>query len=126
MECYDYLNCLNTKCQYYDDIQQYCYYLTDNIWLWVWLIIVVISLIACCICCCYINKIKYQRVVQFDTSKLISVQKSEYSSMLTVPTGYSTSTSDIYSNIFSQASLLTKNNEDPNFDVLFTKLPTMQ
>ncbi|CAL5998165.1 Hypothetical_protein [Hexamita inflata] len=127
MECYDYYqNCKNAKCHYQDDLQQYCCYLTDNIWLWVWLIIVVISFIACCICCCYINKNKYQRVIQIDTSKpRLSVQKLEYSSMLTMPTeysGYSTSSLDIYSNVFSQASLLTNDNEDPNFDALFTKL----
>ncbi|CAL6011327.1 Hypothetical_protein [Hexamita inflata] len=131
MECYNYYwDCQNYKCKYYANLQQYCYYVVDNIWLWLWLIIVVISFITCSICCCYINKIKYQRIVQFDTSKLrLSAQNSKYSSMLTIPTEYSenstSNTPDIYSYIFSQASLLTNDN-DPNYDTLFTELPTLQ
>ncbi|CAL6029416.1 Hypothetical_protein [Hexamita inflata] len=78
MECFDYyLDCLyakndghECKCQFYEDLQKYCYLSVENVAWWWWLILAIIiimfiSFITCCVCCCcQKHRVKFQKIVE--------------------------------------------------------------
>ncbi|CAL6100643.1 Hypothetical_protein [Hexamita inflata] len=87
MECYDYYwDCLYAKndgyeCQFYDDLEKYCFFSVENIAWWWWLvlagaIVMLISFITCCVCCCCKKKkVKYQKIVEI---KVPSQEQQSY------------------------------------------------
>ncbi|CAL6052988.1 Hypothetical_protein [Hexamita inflata] len=106
MECYDYYwDCLYAKngqeCQYYDNLEKYCFFSVDNVAWWLWLIVagaivMLISFITCCVCCCckkqqvkYHNIVEIQNPMQEEEKYKVPVQNVQayqhYQNMLNIP-----------------------------------------